>query len=81
MCVLYTTNGWTNMMTANNLFYPGNPTYILRMIRLLMLYDQPNRSGTYFYETAGQNFYNNWVVDFTGLPKRGQQSRTSEFAV
>lgn len=68
MCVLYTTNGWTNSMTANSLFYGANPTYILTNDPASELYDNQIVSGTYFYETAGQNTYNNFVVDFTGLP-------------
>src|SRR5262249_40352438 len=71
MCVLYTTNGWTNTFTANNLQYPGNPTYILTNDPASGDYDPNIVSGTYFYQTAGQNWYNDLVVDFTGVPNVG----------
>jgi hypothetical protein len=68
MCVLYTTNGWTNTLTANSLYYGSNPNYILTNDPASDLYDPDIVAGTYFYETAGQNTYDDFVVDFTGLP-------------
>jgi hypothetical protein len=65
MCVLYTTNGWTNSFTANSLFYAPNPQYILTNVQTN---DQNTVNGTYFYQTAGQNWYNQLAVDFSGLP-------------
>jgi hypothetical protein len=68
MCVLYTTNGWTNTFTANSLFYPANPTFIQTNDPSSLDYSPQTVTGTYFYETTGQNWYNNLVVDFTGVP-------------
>jgi len=62
-CVLYTTNGWNTTNVANNLAYAANPAFVVSNST------SPNTvSGTYFFETAGQGFYNNIVVDFTGVP-------------
>jgi hypothetical protein len=62
LCVLYTTNG-TDWPVASKLFYGANPSYIQTNS------SSPNTvAGTYFYERAGQNFYNNIIVDFTGVP-------------
>ncbi len=65
MCVLYTTNGWTNSFTANTLAYAPNPQYILTNDQTA---DPNTIEGTYFYQTAGQNWYNQLAVDFTGIP-------------
>jgi hypothetical protein len=66
MCVLYTTDNWATTNVAQNLFYGANPTFIVTNSA------GPNYSpytvaGTYFYENTGQNFYNNFIVDFTGI--------------
>jgi hypothetical protein len=69
MCVLYTTNSWTNTFVANNLYYPPNPTFIVTNNPSDLANYSPNTvSGTYFYQTTGQNWYNNLLVDFTGVP-------------
>ena len=63
MCVFYTTNGWASSNLANTLFYGGNPGYILTNA------SSPNTVlGTYFYQTFGQGWFNDLVVDFTGVP-------------
>jgi hypothetical protein len=61
LCVLYTTDGWAHTNVANSLFYGTTPSYILTNST-----SSKTVSGTYFFETAGQNFYNNICVDFTG---------------
>ena len=68
MCVLYTTNGWTNSLTADSLAYGANPTYIATNDPSSSSYSGNTVSGTYFYQTVGQNWYNDLVVDFTGVP-------------
>jgi acid phosphatase len=69
MQVLYTTNGvtWTN---APSLAYGANPTFIQQNLpsNIDPPYSQDTVTGTYFYQTTGQNWYNNLVVDFTGVP-------------
>ncbi|HEV2452646.1 MAG TPA: hemoblobin-interacting domain-containing protein, partial [Verrucomicrobiae bacterium] len=65
MCVVYTTNGWTNSFTANTLAYAPNPQYILTNDQTA---DPNTVKGAYFFQTAGQNWYNQLAVDFTGLP-------------
>ena len=63
MCAYYTTDGWASSNVANNLFYGANPGFILTNS------SSPNTvTGTYFFETNGQNWYNSLVVDFTGVP-------------
>ena len=62
MCAYYTTDGWASSNVANNLFYGAKPAFIQTNS------SSPNTvPGTYFYETAGQNWYNSLVVDFTGV--------------
>ncbi len=63
MCVLYTTDGWVTTNVANNLFYGANPSYILTNSS-----SANTVMGTYFYQSHGQNWFNNFVVDFTGVP-------------
>ncbi len=63
MCVLYTTDGWTTYSVETNLAYGANPAYILNNST------SPNTvTGTYFYQSHGQNWFNNLVVDFYGVP-------------
>ena len=63
VCVLYTTDGWVTTNVANSLFYGANPAYILNNA------SDPNLViGNYFYQTFGQGWYNNFVVDLTGVP-------------
>lgn len=63
MCVLYTTNGWTTTNVANNLSYGAGLQYIYTNTT------SPNTvAGTYFYNTYGSIFFNNLVIDFTGVP-------------
>ena len=69
ICVLYTTDGWTTTNVASTIAYPANPTFIVTNDPGNIVTYSPNTvAGPYFYQTAGQNFYNNIVVDFTGLP-------------
>jgi len=68
MCVLYTTNSWATTNVANNLFYPANPTFIFTNDISSPSYSPDTVAGTYFWQNVGQNFYNNFVVDFTGVP-------------
>lgn len=69
MCVLYTTNNWATTNVANNLYYAANPTFIVTNdVNDLANYSPNTVAGTYFYQTTGQNFYNNLLVDFTGVP-------------
>jgi Heme-binding protein Shr-like, Hb-interacting domain len=63
MCVLYTTNGWASSNVANNLSYGANPAYILTNSS-----SANTVMGAYFYQSHGQNWFNNLVVDFTGVP-------------
>ena len=53
-----------------NLFYGANPTFIVTndSVRHRRLTVPTTVAGTYFYQTTGQNCYNNIVVDFTGIP-------------
>ena len=67
MCVLYTTNSWATTNVANSLFYAANPTFIQTNDPASPTYSADTVAGTYFYETTGQNFYNNLTVDFTGV--------------
>lgn len=63
ICVLYTTDGWVTTNVANSLFYGANPAYILNNA------SDPNLVvGNYFYQTFGQGWFNNIVVDLTGVP-------------
>ena len=63
LCVLYTTDGWVTTNVANSLFYGANPAYILNNA------SDPNLViGNYFYQTFGQGWYNNIMVDLTGVP-------------
>ncbi len=68
MCVLYTTNSWATTNVANSLFYGANPTFIETNDPASPTYSPDTVAGTYFYETTGQNWYNNITVDFTGVP-------------
>ncbi len=68
MCVLYTTNNWVTTNTANSLFYPANPTFIFTNPASGPNHSDDTVVGTYFYQNVGQNFYNNLIVDFTGVP-------------
>ncbi|HEY4414858.1 MAG TPA: hemoblobin-interacting domain-containing protein [Verrucomicrobiae bacterium] len=63
MCVLYTTDGWVTTNVANNLAYGANPTFIQTNTTSLNTV-----TGTYFNNTYGSIFYNNLIIDFTGVP-------------
>lgn len=63
MCVLYTTDGWVTTNVANTISYGAKPAYIVNNA------SNPNLIvGNYFSQTGGQGFYDNIVVDFTGIP-------------
>jgi hypothetical protein len=68
MCVLYTTNNWATTNNASTLAYGANPTFILTNSVSNLDYSPDTVTGTYFYQTTGQNWYNNMIVDFTGVP-------------
>jgi phospholipase C/phosphodiesterase/alkaline phosphatase D-like protein len=77
MCVLYTTNGWVTTNVVPNLAYGANPTYIhvnsptdpdIAGAPDSTDYANSTVQGVYFHETYGQNWFNNLVVDFTGVP-------------
>lgn len=61
-CVLYTTDGWVTTNIANSLFYGADPNYILTNGSNPLLV-----AGNYFYQTNGQGWYNDVVVDLTGV--------------
>jgi hypothetical protein len=67
MCVLYTTNNWATTNNATTLFYGINPTFILTNSPSNPDYSPDTVTGTYFYQNTGQNFYNNFIVDLTGV--------------
>ena len=68
MCVQYTTDGWATTNNASTLFYGANPTFILTNSVANPDYSPDTVTGTYFYQNVGQNFYNNFIVDLTGVP-------------
>ena len=68
MCVLYTTNNWATTNSASTLAYGANPTFIQTNSVSNLDYSPDTVTGTYFYQTTGQNWYNNMIVDFTGVP-------------
>src|SRR5439155_1672501 len=45
------------------------PTFILTNSASYPGYSSDTVPGTYFYQTVGQNFYNNFIVDLTGVPE------------
>lgn len=62
MCVLYTTDGWATTNVANSLFYGGDATTVHTNTSNLHIV-----AGTYFNAPNSQGFYNNLIVDFTGV--------------
>ena len=74
MCVLYTTNGWVTTNVASTLFYPANPTFIVTNSVSAPDYSPDTVAGTYFWQNVGQNFYNNFIVDLTGVPEAANNS-------
>lgn len=67
MCVEYTTDGWVTTNNATKLSYAANPTFMFTNSVSDALYSPDTVTGTYFWQNVGQNFYNNFVVDFTGV--------------
>lgn len=67
MCVLYTTDAWVTTNVASSLFYGAKPAFILTNAPVGLGGSPDTVTGTYFYNTLGQNFYNNIIVDFTGV--------------
>jgi hypothetical protein len=67
MCVLYTTDGWATTNVANNLYYGAKPGFIVTNAPVLLGGSPNTVVGTYLYQTVGQGFYNNIIVDFTGM--------------
>jgi hypothetical protein len=68
MQVEYTVDG-TTWFNATNLYYAANPTFILTNApsNVEPPFSADTVTGTYFYQTTGQNWYNNLVVDLTGV--------------
>ncbi|HLX70588.1 MAG TPA: hypothetical protein VKV04_13260, partial [Verrucomicrobiae bacterium] len=66
MQVEYTIDGST-WLNATNLAYGANPNFILTNSTADPNYSPDTVAGTYFYQTTGQNWYNNLIVDFTGV--------------
>ena len=73
MCVLYTTDGWVTTNVANTHLLRSQPTFILNNAA------NPNVViGNYFFQTNGQGFYDNIVVDLTGVSGCWRTIRCSE---
>lgn len=68
MCLLYTTNAWATTNVANSIFYAPNPTFIVNNSPPNPDYSADTVAGNFFYQTVGQNWYNNITVDLTGVP-------------
>ncbi|WP_040546924.1 DUF1533 domain-containing protein [Pedosphaera parvula] len=68
MCVLYTTDAWATTNVASTLFYGAKPSFVQTNAAVALGGSENTVTGTYIYQTLGQNFYNNFVVDFTGVP-------------
>ena len=69
MMVQYTLDGST-WFNATNLAYGANPTFIVTNSPAFITdppYSPDTVLGTYFSQTTGQNWYNNLIVDFTGI--------------
>jgi hypothetical protein len=66
MQVEYTTDGtdWTNAATLE---YPNNPTFIQTNATVDLGGSANTATGTYFYQTNGQGWFNHITVDLTGL--------------
>jgi hypothetical protein len=67
-CVLYTTDGWATTNVANSLAYAPNPSYIQTNLPVGSGGSANTVTGTYFVAPNSQGFYNNIIVDFTGIP-------------
>ncbi len=67
MCVEYTTDGWATTNNATTLYYAANPTYMFTNVPSMPTYSPDTVTGTYFQQNVGQNFFNNFTVDFTGV--------------
>ena len=67
MCMLYTTDGWVTTNVANSLFYAAYPSLIQTNASVGLGGSAYTVTGTYFFETNGQGFYNNILADFTGV--------------
>ncbi len=67
MCVLYTTDGWVTTNVASTLYYGATPAFMHTNAPVLSGGSPNTVTGTYFYQTTGQNFYNNIIVDLTGV--------------
>jgi hypothetical protein len=66
MMVEYTLDG-TTWVNAPSLSYGNNPNFIVTNNPSIAGYSTNTVNGTYFYQTTGQNWYNNLVVDLTGV--------------
>jgi hypothetical protein len=73
MMVEYTLDG-TTWINAPSLAYAANPNFIVTNNPSMLDYSLDTVNGTYFYQTTGQNWYNNLCVDFTGVPGAANNS-------
>src|SRR5208337_1296159 len=67
MCVLYTTDAWATTNVASTLFYGTKPGFITTNPPVGLGGSANTVTGTFFWQTNGQGFYNNLIVDFTGV--------------
>jgi hypothetical protein len=67
MCVLYTTDGWATTNVANSLAYAPVPSCIHTNLSVGLGGSPDTVTGTYFVAPNSQGFYNNLIVDFTGV--------------
>ena len=78
MCVEYTTDSWATTNVANSLAYALDPTYIMTNTPAFTspglnlagnaTYSANTVNGTLLFNTFGAIFFNNVVVDLTGVP-------------
>jgi len=78
MCVLYTTDGWATTNVANSLVNPAWPQFVMTNTPSFTsknlnqagnaTYSTSTVNGTLFFQTYGSTFFNNFIVDFTGVP-------------
>ena len=86
MCVEYTTNNWaTAPIVANSLAYAVDPSYIMTNTPAFTsgglnlagnaTYSANTVNGTLLFNTFGAIFFNNVIVDLTGLPNVANNSQ------
>jgi hypothetical protein len=73
MMVEYTLDGMT-WINAPSLSYASNPNFIETNNPSMPTYSTNTVNGTYFFQTTGQNWYNNLCVDLSGVPGAANNS-------